>query len=58
VADINPHTSFGNYSTVWRGSWQGQIVAIKELNSLTDKEVRIARRVDYTIADGPVLSFS
>ncbi|KAH8085212.1 kinase-like domain-containing protein, partial [Filobasidium floriforme] len=31
--------AYGNYSTVWRGTWQGQIVAIKELNALTDKDL-------------------
>lgn len=43
-----PLYSYGNFSTVWRGTWQGQIVAIKQLDELTDKEVSVpcALRLD------------
>ena len=42
--------SSGFYSVVWRGRWQGQEVAIKELNSTTDrilfiKEVEVWRKL-------------
>ena len=42
--------SSGFFSVVWRGRWRGQTVAIKELNSITDrtlfiKEVEIWRKL-------------